>query len=124
MTLLYLVFFGVINFLVFCYLTKKVQISLKIKIGLFLFLSIVVGLHFFMFFDTVISLNQFFYLLSASAILIVIHYLSMLPILILKSFNKNFENQIILKGFNFLRYYIIYLFTYLVQFSILLSENT
>lgn len=123
MLLIYLLFFGVLNLLIFDFLTKKIKISLKTKIGLFLFIFLVLILHFLILSKTVISNNHFFHLLISSVVLVVFHFGSMVPILIMQRINKNFENHIALVGFNVIRFYIMYLLVYLYQCISLLSSN-
>ncbi len=123
MILKYLMFFGVLNFLIFMFLTRKIKINSKVKIGLFSFLFLVLILHFLIFSKTIISDNHFFHLLISSIILIVLHYISLLPILAMKRINKSFENHIALSGFNFIRFYIIYILVYLYQCISLLSNS-
>lgn len=123
MILIYLLFFAVIDFLIFVFLAKKIRINPKIKIGLFSFLILVLVLHFLIFSETSISDNHFFHLLVASAVLIVFHYFSILPILAMKRINKNFESHFALKGFNYIRLYAIYILVYLYQCISILSDS-
>lgn len=123
MILIYLLFFAIFDFLIFVFFAKKVEINIKVRIALISFLLLLLVFHFIVFSKISISDNHFFHLLITSTILVVFHYFAILAILTMKRINKNFENHIALTGFNYIRFYVIYIVIYLYQCISILSDS-
>ncbi|SKB99324.1 hypothetical protein SAMN05660903_03692 [Salegentibacter salinarum] len=123
MSLIYLLFFAILNFLIFVFLAKKVKLNTKVRTILFSLLLLLLVFHFLVFSNRGVSGSHFLHLLIASAILIVLHYLAILPILALIRINKKNASHIALKGFNYIRFYMIYILIYLYQCMSILSDS-
>lgn len=121
MTFIYLLFFAVLNFLIFAYLTKKIRLGLNMRIGLFALLAAIVMLHFLDLWQTSISNQHFYRLVIFSAVLFILHFGSKLPILAMKKINPKFEDHLAFSGFTFIRLYVIYILVFLYQLIFLLS---
>ena len=113
MSVIYLLFFAVLNLLIFSYLTRKIDFSFKLKIGLIVLLVVIFIIHFLI--KTVISNQHFYHLILISLLLFALHFLSKIPIIIMKKLNPKFENHFAYYGFNFLRLYIIYILVIIYQ---------
>ncbi len=120
MIFIYVLFFAILNLLIFSYLTKKIPLSVGMRIGLILLLIVMVALHFLDFWKTSISDQNFYQLVIFSAILFIFHFGSELPILVMKKINPKFENHLAFSGFNFMRFYLVYVLVYLSQLIYLL----
>ena len=113
MNFIYVLFFAVFDFLIFSFLTKKISLNIRVRIGLVIFLFVVILFHFLNPLD--ISNPLFYYLFLFSLLLFVFHFGSKLAILIMMKINPNFKNHIVFSGFNFMRHYIIYVLVFVVQ---------
>lgn len=119
----YLLFFWLLNIFIFSILTKKIQLNNNIKLGFTILILIVVITHFFISLESNLSNSHFLHLLGVSLLLIAVHFLSKLPILMMKKINKKFEDHLAYKGFNFLRNYVVYGLICLYQFISIFSAN-
>ena len=120
MIFIYVLFFAILNLLIFSYLTKKMLLGVKMKIGLIALLIIIVVLHFLDFWRTSIPDQHFYHLVIFSAVLFIFHFGSKFPILAMKKINPKFENHLAFSGFNFMRFYVVYVLVYLYQLIYLL----
>lgn len=123
MSILYLLFFGALNFLIFLFFARKVEITKKAKIILIIYLLFFLVIHFFQKSQSYLSNQHFFHLIKFSAIGVVLHYGSMISSIMMKKVNKDFENHLSSKMYDFLRFYLIYILIFIYQsVSILLPK--
>lgn len=120
--LIYLLFFGITNFLLFSYNTRKIEINYKLKAVLILVLVIILILHFFHIEKISIPNQYFFYLFIISLISFVIHYGGELSILIARKFDSKAEDNFVVTIFNFLRFYVIYFLIFFFQCTFIFSR--
>jgi hypothetical protein len=120
MLIIYLVFFVLLDFLIFCYLTKKVELSVKIRIAVISSLFIIIVLHFSGITMKTISNSQFYILLIFSLLLLVFNFGIKFVIWIMAKTSKSDKAIVLTKAFNFIRYYLIYI---LVLYPMILSKS-
>lgn len=108
MKLLYIIFFLIINVLIFEKLTKKIRIVTKLKSAFIIFLFLILLLHFFNPLDFAIDHKLFIILFGFSFSLFVFHYASRIAIAFSTQINKGNEDKLLYKWYNFLIFYVVY----------------
>jgi hypothetical protein len=114
-------YFFIINFMLFAFLTKKITLPKKVKIGIIIFIAVVFCVNLFR--DSV----AFLFLHLVPIVLILIHFFGSLLIYLLSSSLSNDKQTLMLsnkliKLFNFMRFYLIYFFALIFQI-ITIFEN-
>ena len=120
---MYLLFFGIMNFLFFYFNTKKIELSYKLRIVFALILVLILILHFFQIENISIDNQSFFHLIIISLISFVIHYGGELSIILIKKFDPNLQDNFVISVFNFIRFYVFYLFIYFYQSIFIISNR-
>jgi len=120
MIIAYIIFFALLNVIIFNFFTKKLKFSNKMLITLISICFLLLIFHFLGFFFKLISNNHLFHLMIFSLILFVINIFSNLLIIIIKKLNSNLEDHLGFKVFNFIRYYLVYILIFVYQCSSLL----
>ena len=120
---MYLLFFGIMNFLFFYFNTKKIELSYKLKIVFALILVLILILHFFQIENISIDNQSFFHLIIISLISFVIHYGGELSIILIKKFDPKLQDNFVISVFNFIRFYVFYLFIYFYQSVFIISNR-
>ena len=120
MVLIYLLFFVALNFLIFTFFTKKILHKKSINYGLISILILILLFHFSGLINT-ISNDHLFHLIVYSLIVFVFYYGIEFLIWFIRKVNKNPKSEILIKAFNFFRFYFVYIFVLAYQFVSLLS---
>ena len=124
MIITYILFFAVLNFIIFHFLTGKVELSNKSRITLIALCVLMLILHYSEMLFRPIPNNHFYHLMIFSLLLFVLHFGSYLPILAMKQISSNFENHFAFTGFNFMRFYVIYVLIFVYQCASLISSSS
>ncbi len=111
-----IIFFGVLNFLMYQFLTRKLKLNTTVVLGLFVLLFLVfiviqVG------FIGGMPQNKFYLLILFSCSLILFHFGSASVLWILSKINPKIKDHFVLVLFNFLRFYVVYFLIYIFQIS-------
>ena len=120
MNLLYLLYFTILNYIIFALLTKKTEIAFRVKVVLLLFLVTVIVMHFM---TTELSNRHFLHLNVFSVGILLFHFGSALAIWVMVKTEPSFKDHIVFSMFNFIRFYFIYILVYLYQLISLLSTE-
>lgn len=122
MIIIYILFFGIINLLIFSHLTKKIKLHSKFKIGLISVLVILGLIHFINPFHTSIQNNLFAILLGFSLGLFIFHYGSRLAIWFTIQINKGERDELLFKWYNIFIFYVIYAMIFTFQIATLIDN--
>lgn len=120
MNLLYLIYFAILNFMLFALLTKKVELTFKMKGFLILLLAVLIIVHFT---TSELSNSHFLHLNIFSLSILLFHFGSAFAIWVMIKTAPRFKDHITLIMFNFLRYYVIYSLVYIYQLISLFSQE-
>jgi hypothetical protein len=115
MSFLYVLFFGCIDLLMFSFLTKRIRLYRKVRLGLIFFIATVLILHFMNPLNTYLPNHQFYALTLFSLALFVFHFGGELPVIIMKKIIPTVEHHPALSLFNFLRFYLVYILVFVFQ---------
>jgi len=110
-----IVIFGLLNLLIFCFLTRKIQLGKKMSIGLIVLLIMLVIFHFLELLPNPVSDYHFYLLLFFSLTLFIFHFGGEIVIWILKKVRPDLKNHSVFSVFNFLRFYVVYVLIYVYQ---------
>jgi hypothetical protein len=124
MIIIYIIFFALLNFIIFHYLTKKVELSNKLRLFLIATCILILFMHYSGILFEPIANNHFYHLMIFSLVLFVVHIGSYIPILAMKKVAPNFEGHFALTAFNFMRFYVIYILIFVYQCTSLLSSTS
>lgn len=124
MIIVYILFFAVLNFIIFHFLTKKVELSNKLYVILIAICILILFLHYSGVFFKPIPNNHFYHQIIFSLMLFVLHIGSYIPILVMKRMVPNFENHFAFTVFNFVRFYVIYILIFIYQCTSLISISS
>lgn len=114
----YIIFFGIINFLIFELLSRKVKTSKKVKfIAIFIAVNIVLW-HFINPFQSSISNEEFLILFIFSLINIVFFIMSKITLWMNSHIDKD---HAIFKLWDILIFYVVYIMVYLFQIVTILK---
>lgn len=116
MTIVYILFYGALNFLIYYFLVKKIKLKIKminsimIGLGAFILIQILYLSNYFL-------VNEdFFNLIILSLLIILIHY----GINIKVNNNSTLSDNFVSQFFNFFRLKLIYILVFLSQIIILI----
>ncbi len=124
MIITYILFFAVLNFIIFHFLTGKVDLSNKLRIALIVICVIMLFLHYSRALFKPLPNNYFNHLMIFSLTLFILHIGSFIPILVMKRINPNFERHLAFTVFNFMRFYVIYILIFVYQSTSLISSSS
>lgn len=122
MKLFYIIFFLIINVLIFEKLTKKIAIAGKLKNGLIIILFIILIMHFFNPLDFSIDNQLFIILFGFSLSLFIFHYGSRIAISFSNYINKGNEDELLYKWYNFLIFYVVYIMISVFQIATVIEN--
>lgn len=108
MKFIYIIFFTILNLLIFSHLTEKIKFSMNIKRVLLFFLIIFILGHFINVFETTISNEVFSILLLYSGAFFIFYYGRNITIWVTMKLNNNTKDELLFKWFNFWINYVMY----------------
>lgn len=122
MTIIYILFFGILNLLIFSLLTKKIEIQSGLKLGLICILGIFGLLQFLNSFDNTIPNKLFLILVAFSLALFIFHYASRLAIWFNIQINNGEKDELLFKWYNIIIFYVVYLLIFVFQIVTLIKN--
>lgn len=123
MLIIYLVFFALLDFLIFCFLAKKVKLNFKLRVSLIITLLFIAVFHFSGIAMKSIANNHFYHLILFSLVVLIFHFGVKFLIWIMTRLNHSDKIVFLIKGFNYFRYYLVYILVFVYQTSSLLSNE-
>lgn len=117
MKFIYIVFFTILNLLIYSHLTEIIKVSLNIKRVLIAFSIIFVLSHFINLFGTSISNEVFCILLLFSGTFFIFHYGRNIAIWFTIKINNNNKDELLFKWFNFWINYVMYILIFVFQIA-------
>src|SRR5690606_16966254 len=121
MIVIYIIFFAILNLLIFSCLTKKIIFTTKIK-GLFTVLLILLAIfHFTNFLDSSIPNDVFCILIFFSISLFVFHYGRNIAIWFTIKINNNTRDELLFRWYNFWINYVMYILIFVFQLVTLID---
>src|SRR5690606_8304518 len=122
MIVIYIIFFAILNLLIFSCLTKKIIFTTKIK-GLFTVLLILLAIfHFTNFLDSSIPNDVFCILIFFSISLFVFHYGRNIAIWFTIKINNNTRDELLFRWYNFWINYVMYILIFVFQLVTLIDN--
>jgi len=123
MTIVYILFFGILNFLIYYFLVKKIKLDSKILNLIIAFLMIFILTQNFYLNKYFLTDNEFRNFIIMSLFIIMVHY--SMKFTVIKTRGDDFENlsfsdKLSDDFFNFFRLKVIYLFIYFSQIYFLI----
>ena len=122
MIIIYIIFFGILNLLIFSLLTKKIEIQNRLKIGLICILGLTGLLQFLNPFDNTIPNKLFLILVAFSLVLFIFHYASRLAIWFNIQINKGEKDELLFKWYNIIIFYVVYIMIFVFQIATLIKN--
>lgn len=122
MKIIYILFFLLINLLIFSKLTKKIEINTKLKIGITITLFIIAILHLFDPFDFAIESKLLLILFGFSLSLFIFHYSSRIAIAFSTAVNKGKKDKLLYKWYNILIFYVVYIMITVFQIATIIKN--
>lgn len=122
MKVFYIIFFLILNVLIFEKLTKKIKIVTKLKSGFVIILLLIVTLHFFNPLDFAIANKVFIILFGFSSSLFIFHFGSRIAIAFSTSINNGNEDKLLYKWYNFLIFYVVYIMISVFQIATIIKN--
>lgn len=117
MTIIFILFFGIVNLVLFSFLTKKIILRKAVLSVCLSFLSIVSIYHLFFYNSGVLNKEEFFRLVIFSGILVISHFMNELAIkgVMRSAQDKNYYvylEKYLIPFYNVMRNYVVYIFVF------------
>ncbi len=122
MKVIYIIFFAVLNLLIFSHLTKKVMLSSKVKRLFAVFLFMFTLIHFVNPSNLSISNEVFFILFFFSMSFFIFHYGRNVAIWFTVKINKNTRDDLLFNWYNFWMNYVMYILIFVFQIATLIDN--
>lgn len=123
MKIVYIIFFLILNFLIFSNLTQKIKLNNKLKISLLIFLLIFCLIHFISNkWISAISNQLFLRLIIFSFCAFIFHYGGKLSKSYAMKIHNIDKNHSAIKGYNFLIHYVSYILIFTAQVGTLINN--
>ena len=119
----YILFFGLINFLFFAQFTKKVMLNLTTKIVILGVLLLFIGIHYWNPIGKSIPNKLFVILLVFSCGLFIFYIMPKIAVWFMKTVNNIEDDHLLFKGFSIVTDYVIYILIYVFQCATIIKNT-
>lgn len=121
MKLFYIMFFIVLDLMIFSYLVKKIRLKRRISILLTVFLFLFIIIHFFNPSGLAMPNNIFYILIGFSMALIVFRFGKNVAIWVTSMLNRE-KDELLLKWFGIWVDYVIYIMVLIIQITTIIDN--
>jgi len=122
MKVFYIIFFVILNVLIFEKLTKKIKLAKKLKSGIVTIMLLILILHFFNPLDFAIPNKLFIILFGFSSSLFIFHYGSRVAIAFSTHINKGSKDKLLYNWYDFLIFYVVYIMISIFQIATIIKN--